>query len=762
MTKKRNLSRGLKGLSVILIGASLLPLTPIYADEAVEEELKNSRPAQTASMKTGWSKEGARWYYYDEKGVMLTGWQDVGSQRYYMNADGIMQTGWNRIDNNWYYMNASGAMKTEWNKIGGEQYYLGNDGVMETGYSVINGRNYFFKPNGALDSNLEDLNQNPTPQEFIETASSYAKIIAQENGLYASVITAQAYLETGYGRSALSKAPNHNLFGIKGTYNGEFVNVYTKEDDGKGNLTTIKADFRKYPSYRESYEDYAEKMVNGVSWNKEIYTGTWKANTNNYTDATAALTGVYATDISYYTKLNRIIKDFNLYELDGDTLVTNPSLPKGWQKVGDNWYYIGKNGYKHTGWQIIDKKSYYMDSNGVMQTGWVSSGGETYYMNRGGSLRTNAWVKDNGLYYYVGSDGEMQTGWIEVKGKSYYMDNNGVMQTGWVQIDNQWYHFNASGADDISRPNAGILNEHTAKRLQGPRRVETALQVSREVYPDNSTKNVVLAGFSGEVDALTGTLLASAKDAPLLLVHRFDDIKRELVRLGVENVYLLGGNSAISQSVESELRAANYNVHRVAGSDRYDTAVEVAKISKANTDHIFLTNDGLSGSLADALAVGSVSGRDQAPIFLTGKKELAKPTLVAIKEMKVKKITIIGGETVISEAIKKELEAENIEVERLAGGTRWETAEKVANKYFSHSKKAIVTNDGGVSFADALMGGYLGAKENAPVLLTAANKLSQNTENYLKQSATSAYILGGETVVANENFTAIEEIIKNN
>lgn len=57
------------------------------------------------------------------------------------------------------------------------------------------------------------------------------------------------------------------------------------------------------------------------------------------------------------------------------------------------------------------------------------------------------------------------------------------------------------------------------KRLAGASRVETAIEASKEVYKDGSD-SVVLVGYSGEVDALGGTLLASAKDAPLLLTKR--------------------------------------------------------------------------------------------------------------------------------------------------------------------------------------------------------------------------------------------------
>ncbi len=800
MKEKLNWSKKrLNLLSVVLMSTSLLPATAIHAEEsdpAVEaeemiedtdledeeetgnEELPEEPEDSEDIEKAGWVKEGANWYYYVEN-VKQIGWQEIENSLYYMNADGAMQTGWQEINNKWYYMSASGSMQTRWKKIGNYWYYLnengvmqvgwqkiGNDwyymndaGAMQTGYLVINGKMYFFKKDGAWDSSLTDLNKNPTPQEFVDTVSDEAVAIAEEHGLYASVIVAQASLETGYGASALSKAPNHNLFGIKGAYQGQSVYMYTQEDDGYGNMFTIQANFRKYPSYLESFQDYADKIVNGVSWNKDIYTGTWRKNTNNYSDATAALTGVYATDTSYYRKLNAVIRRFKLYELDGDTLVTDPSLPRGWQKVEDNWFYIGKNGYKHTGWQVINGFSYYMDSTGVMQTGFTESDGQTYYLNNSGAMQTG-WVKENGTYYYMNSKGEMQTGWIEDNGRNYYMDDKGVIQTGWVQIDNRWYFFNENGDEQVSIPTAGVLNKHTAKRLYGPRRVETSIQVSREVYPDNSAKNVVLAGFKGEADALTGTLLAVAKDAPLLLVNNYEDIELELARLGAEKIYLLGGTQVISKDLEKQLEDAHYTVKRVAGDGRWETAAAIAQETTKKADHVFLTNDG-QVSLADALAIGPVSGRDQTPILLTGRDALPEATRKALSEMNVQKVTIVGGETVISKKVQDTLEAQGIKVERIAGLDRYETAVEIAEKYFT-SDQAIVTNDGKVSFADALMGGYLGAKADVPILLTSASQLSEHTGKYLKKSVDSGYVLGGETIIQTEIFTEIENIFKNN
>lgn len=158
---------------------------------------------------------------------------------------------------------------------------------------------------------------NPFLSSIIPAATS----IAEKNDLYASVMMAQAILESGWGQSALAQAPNHNLFGIKGDYEGETVEMKTLEDDGNQNYYEIKAEFRKYPSYSESLEDYAQLLRNGTSWDPQYYSGAWKSNAATYQDATQYLTGRYATDTAYATKLNRIIEthELNAYDTPSST-----------------------------------------------------------------------------------------------------------------------------------------------------------------------------------------------------------------------------------------------------------------------------------------------------------------------------------------------------------------------------------------------------------------------------------------------------------
>ena len=167
-----------------------------------------------------------------------------------------------------------------------------------------------------------------TPQgRFIEDTAVHAQSVAGRNDLYASVMIAQAILESGYGTSGLSSAPNYNLFGIKGSYNGQSVTMKTWEHFN-GQDVTINAQFRKYPSYKESFEDNARVIKNtSFSPGNYYYSGAWKSNTNSYQDATAWLTGRYATDPNYNNKLNHLIVTHNLTQYDGKNTGSNQGTP---------------------------------------------------------------------------------------------------------------------------------------------------------------------------------------------------------------------------------------------------------------------------------------------------------------------------------------------------------------------------------------------------------------------------------------------------
>lgn len=178
-------------------------------------------------------------------------------------------------------------------------------GSLTGGSSILDG----------LDGSFH-FSQNQTTDQFLKKIADDAQEIGQKEGIYASVMMAQAILESGSGNSLLSSEPNHNLFGIKGSYEGSSVTFNTLEQDSSGQSYQIRAQFRKYPSYKESLEDYADLIKNGLTGNPDFYKPTWKSETKDYKEATKYLEGRYATDRQYSQKLNAIIEAYDLTKYD--------------------------------------------------------------------------------------------------------------------------------------------------------------------------------------------------------------------------------------------------------------------------------------------------------------------------------------------------------------------------------------------------------------------------------------------------------------
>lgn len=173
-----------------------------------------------------------------------------------------------------------------------------------TGLPAVQGvvANADTKPSIQVDNN--------TPEAFIASIAPAAQRIAASHNLYASVMIAQALVESQSGQSQLAQAPNYNLFGIKGVGTNGSVNMNTNEQ-GKQGLYSVNAGFKKYNSYNQSLEDNANVISSNV-----LYSNAWRSNTKSYQDATSALQGTYATSNTYAQTLNDVISQYNLTRFD--------------------------------------------------------------------------------------------------------------------------------------------------------------------------------------------------------------------------------------------------------------------------------------------------------------------------------------------------------------------------------------------------------------------------------------------------------------
>lgn len=155
--------------------------------------------------------------------------------------------------------------------------------------------------------------------EFVEKIAKDAQEVANQYGLYPSVMIAQAILESAYGESQLTKEAN-NFFGIKftvGADEGRFGRYDIHSDEFvNGKRVSLAASFRKYPTAKASLEDNGKLLAQGLSWNRTFYQASWRKNAATYKEATKGLTGKYATDPLYDSKLNQLIENWNLSQYD--------------------------------------------------------------------------------------------------------------------------------------------------------------------------------------------------------------------------------------------------------------------------------------------------------------------------------------------------------------------------------------------------------------------------------------------------------------
>lgn len=172
-------------------------------------------------------------------------------------------------------------------------------------------------------------------------------------------------------------------------------------------------------------------------------------------------------------------------------------------------------------------------------------------------------------------------------------------------------------------------------RLGGMDRYGTCIQISQNGW--QTSDNVVLSNGEGDknfADALSGTLLAYDLNAPMLITSSQtlnSDIESEISRLKAKNVYILGGNAVVSSNVENQLKSKGYNVVRLSGKDRYETATKIADkaLQTKTTDTAYLVT---GYEFQYAMLSSSLAAKVNAPVLFTessGLNETTKNFLVA-------------------------------------------------------------------------------------------------------------------------------------
>lgn len=308
-------------------------------------------------------------------------------------------------------------------------------------------------------------------------------------------------------------------------------------------------------------------------------------------------------------------------------------------------------------------------------------------------------------------------------------------------------------------PEGGI---HT-NRVRGANRYATSVEVAKKSFTGDQDE-VILASGDIYADALVANGLVGLKNRPLVLngVNKLDaTVAQYLKDVKASKVTIVGGNSAISASVQNELEKMGLTTERISGTNRYETSVKVLQhFYKANNEDAIKDVFVASGeNFADALVASVPAALYARPILLTAKDNLPMVVKDAIesKDYGIKEVTVVGGTGAVSEHAYSQITVSD--VQRLKGQNRQLTAMAVANEYFMNAGQAIVVD--GTNFADALAAGQLGWKIKAPILLSESKTvLGKDLAAYLRNNKmTEITIVGGTSSVSEGIAKEIDQII---
>ncbi|KZL90270.1 cell wall-binding repeat-containing protein [Clostridium magnum] len=313
---------------------------------------------------------------------------------------------------------------------------------------------------------------------------------------------------------------------------------------------------------------------------------------------------------------------------------------------------------------------------------------------------------------------------------------------------------------------ADAVQNSNVTKITGWNCVEVGTSVSQAGWDESDS--IIMTSSDDFPDALSGTTLGIQLNAPIIFnaevsldpkytesVRKVqadlrDKTYKEIDRLKAKKVYILGGIGSVSQKTEDYLRNNNFDVVRLCGKDRFDTAVAVGQevISKSKSNTVFLSN---AYGFADALAGSTFAGKTGSPILLTGKDELNESTKKALGDWNIKNVTILGGTGVISEGISKKLSDMGISVSRLGGADRYATALKIVQNFAPSSSGVTVAT--GKDYKDALCASVYSYKTNKPIMLYDYG-CGTDVTNFLKEKELTA--------VGNEIFSVSVDNLKGN
>lgn len=520
-----------------------------------------------------------------------------------------------------------------------------------------------------------------------------------------------------------SNAVNHNTFynyyqylslRSKASYTAEDINIYF--DNNTSTDSVLRNTGEYFIKAQSKYGVNASAMV-GIAMNESAKGTSTIAKTKNN------IFGINAVDnnpngANYFNSIEDCIDTF------ATEYMTNGYLnPKSWK------YYSGHLGNKSLGCNVKyasdpywgEKASSFMHD---MNTYLFKQGkNDDYNRYTIGIVNKNSDVKNkDGISLYTASQGHVVLV-SDNREKNTEINPDRITPLNVTNPIPGSYDWTIKGY--ISKSNVDIINSQSSKAIVdtiiGETRYETAAMISDH---QNYTTAILVNADNSVADGLSASGLSGVLNAPILLTKN-DVIPSETEKRlkGVNKVYIIGQEEAISKAVENNLKSKNIEVIRLGGIDRIQTSYEVAKEMNRinpNIEKVFLVN-GYKGE-ADAMSVSSVAARDKSPIILTDGNDI--PFTISNKET-----YIIGLDAVMSNNIVTKVNGT-----RLGGIDRFATNKIVIEKFYPNTNEFYISK--GYVLVDALTVSPL--SKNYPVVLA-----HQGSDKSVVRNATKLIQVGG-------------------
>ena len=349
------------------------------------------------------------------------------------------------------------------------------------------------------------------------------------------------------------------------------------------------------------------------------------------------------------------------------------------------------------------------------------------------------WMYDDNTSLYVPYTGELKA-------------DHGVYRFHIETIDafNKKSVYKVTGTDENAAETLAkwlVNKDPKVDLLAGDNRYETAVTIAKDVANIKSVinnKEIVLVNGDSLVDGLAAAPLAAnyGVHTPILLTESnklpaaTKEYLKELIsqvpvgKLNEVNIKIVGGTSVVSKAVEKELKGYGFDVDRFGGANREETSLLVAEEIGEGKDAFVVGAEGE----ADAMSIAAYAASQRQPIVVAKKGGISEEALETLEDVKV---TVIGGESVVSAIEYKEIKAVAKAVTRVSGSNRQATNAEIIARYYTNdfagaAKNVVVAKDGQKNkseLIDALAATTLASKNNAPIVL-ATNKLSNAQINY--------------------------------